>query len=141
MRLKALYSDDIIRLSTGKQTEECYSVDGEPWVVIETPSDREYKPVALKILFVSGHMPLETNEGYCADTDTLAIGAGKNAATRVEENGDLVAYWALEDGYPDDLALVAVALRNASKHLALAIANHVNKPTPEKEIRLPASSG
>ncbi len=126
MSLRKLYSGDIISLSTGEEGDGCRHVKGEQWTVIDLP-DGEYKPVALEIMFVSSEMPLETNDGYCSDTDTLVIGKGKNTATLVERNGDLAAYWASDEYDPDDLDLVAVAIQNASKHLAPVIAAHAAK--------------
>ena len=124
MSLRVQYSpkDDIVLLATSEKGEGSCDVEGHYWAVIILPFGGGYKPVALDIMFASDLMPLETNSGYCSETDTLLIGEGKGAATLIEENGDLAAYWCPDDT-PDDLSLVAVSLRNASKHLASVIAN------------------
>ena len=131
MSLRTYYGDNIIALTTDDRGDGCHHVEGWPWVIIDTPDSDEYNPVALEIMFIDSHMPLETNGGYCSGTDTLVIGKSKDTATLVKRNGDLVAYWSPEEYDPDDLSLVAVALHNASKHLTPAIADHVNKPEYE----------
>ncbi|MDE2785480.1 MAG: GMC family oxidoreductase N-terminal domain-containing protein [Chloroflexota bacterium] len=114
--------DDIAMLYTTEAGEGSYDVEGHHWTRIVLPPDNGYRPVALEVMFVSDLVPLETNGGYCSETDTLVIGDGKGSATLVEENGDLTAYWLPEEDYPDDFNLVAVALRQASVHLAPVIA-------------------
>ena len=124
MSLRIHYSpeDDIVMLYTTEEGEGGYDVEGHHWTRVILPSGGGHKPVALEVMFVSDLMPLETNGGYCSETDTLVIGDGKGSATLVEENGDLSAYWLPEEDYPDDLSLAAVALRRASVHLAPVIA-------------------
>ncbi len=121
MSLRVKYSpgSDIVSLDTLESSEDSCDVEGHYWTVIDLPVGGGYKPVALEIMFVSDLMPLETNVGYCPETDTLVIGEGKDTATLVEENDDLAAYW----DAPEDLSLVAVSLRNASRHLAPVIAS------------------
>ena len=138
MSLRVGYSavDDCIYISTSQGTCESWSLVSDFGIVIDTHPDNDYKPTALEVLYISSYLPLETNGGYCPDTDTLVIGEGKDTAILVEENDDLVAYWALDPDDPDDpdnFELVAAGLRNASKHLAPAIANHINQPADEKE--------
>ncbi len=136
MSLRVGYGDDCIYISTSQGSCESLSLVSDYGTVIDTHPDSDYKPTALEVLYISSYLPLETNDGYYPDTDTLVIGEGKDTATLVEENDDLVAYFAYDTSYPDDpdeFELVAAALRNASKHLAPAIANHINKPTYEKE--------
>ena len=124
MSLRIHYSpeDDIVMLYTAEEGEGSYDVEGHHWSRVILPSGGGYKPVALEVMFASDLMPLETNAGYCAKTDTLVIGDGKASTTLVEENGDLTAYWLPEEDAPDDLSLVGVALRRASAHLAPVIA-------------------
>ncbi len=123
MSMQTRYSqeDDIVLIATSERGEGSCDVEGHYWTAVVLPFGGGYKPVALEIMFVSDLMPLGANEGYSADTDALLIGQGKRAATLVEENHDLAAYWCADDD-PDDLNLVAVSLRNASKHLAPVIA-------------------
>ena len=82
----------------------------------------------LTVLHVSDFLPLDTERGYDADTDTLTLGDKSGADCRVVENGDFVGYWQKCDGgrYWD---VVAVDLRRASVHLAPAIAAR-SQPMP-----------
>ena len=130
MSLRIHYSpeDDIVMLYTTEKGEVSYDVEGHHWTRVVLPSGGGYKPVALEVMFVSDLMPLETNGNYCSETDTLVIGDGKASASIVEENGDLTAYWLPEEDAPDDLGLVAVALRRASAHLAPVIAAQTQSP-------------
>ena len=76
---------------------------------------------------VSSHLPLESNEKYCAETDTLTIGDELETATLIAENGDLVLYWRPDRNYPDELTAIAIDIRNASRHLAPAVAANKHK--------------
>ena len=77
----------------------------------------------IDILNVSGFLPLSAERGYDAATDTLTLGDKPDAGAdyRVVDNGDFVSYrqW-FDDGSGWDI--VAVDLRQASKHLAPALA-------------------
>lgn len=121
MSLQTRYSqeDDIVLIATSERGEGSYDVEGHYWTTVVLPFGGGHKPVALEIMFVSDLMPLRMNKGYSAETDTLVIGQGERAAL-VEENDDLTAYWCPEED-ADDLSLVAVSLRNASKHMAPVI--------------------
>ncbi len=123
MSLRIHYSpeDDIVMLYMDERGEGSYDVEGHYWTRVILPSRGGYKPVALEVMFVSDLMPLETNGRYCSETDTLVIGDGEGSTALAEENGDLTAYWLPEEDDPDDLSLVAVALRRASVHLAPVI--------------------
>ena len=126
MSLRTKYSqeDDIVSLSTlGRGSEEgSYEVESDCWTVLDVAFDNARKPVTLELMFVSRLIPLGANSGYCSDTDTLVIGGGQTTATLVEANDDLSAYWCPDEDFPDDLSLIAVSLRNASKHLAPVLA-------------------
>ena len=121
MNLVAGYTPDIIYFTScdSSSSDGAYEL-GHSGIVVDKPKD-SYKPVSLEIMyFREYYMPLGTNADYSPETDTLVFGDGKDRATHVEENGDLVAYWYPDTG-PDDLDLVAVALRNASKYVASAM--------------------
>ena len=129
MSLKTRYTqeDDIVSLSAPgreRSDEGSYEVESDSWTVLDVAFDNGCKPVTLELIFVSRLMPLETNKGYSSDTDTLVIGEGLDTATVVEVNGDLTAYWCPDDDL-DDMNLVAVSIRNASKHLAPLI-DHIS---------------
>lgn len=78
----------------------------------------------MRLLNVSDFLPLDAERGYDADTDTLTLGDKPDADAdyRVVDNGDFVSYrqW-FDDGSGWDI--VAVDLRQASKHLAPALAS------------------
>ena len=73
--------------------------------------------VGVEVSGFSVYLPLRRPD-YCESADTLTIGARRETATLVAENGDLVAYWRPDEFAPDDLEPFAVDLRNASRHLA-----------------------
>ena len=129
MSLKVGYSKegDFIYLDTPERGEGTYVLENDCWTAVDVPASGGYRPVALEFMFASRLLPLEANDSgrYCPETDTLVCGEGQDTATLVEENDDLTAYWRPDDAPgrgPDDLDLIAVALRNASKHLAPLIA-------------------
>ena len=140
MSLKVKYSPmeegfDAIVLDTGERRDiGAIDLEYDPYVVIDLPPDDGRKPVALEVLWVSSYLPLETNEKYCAETDTLTIGDELETATLIAENGDLVLYWRPDGYYPDDMTAIAIDIRNASKHLAPAIvANPHNQTKPMRK--------
>ena len=147
MNLRVKYSPmeegfDAIVLDSGDERGiDNGSIDLEfnPHVIIDLPPDDGKAPVSLEVLWISDLLPLETNEDYCAETDTLTIGEELETATLVVENGDLVLYWRPDRNYPDELTAIAVDIRNASEHLASAIAANQHKQTKptQKYVRTP----
>lgn len=83
-----------------------------------------YKPTSLELVSCARRYLELPPEVYDAETDTLTVGDGVDRAEKVVANGDLVAYWAYDadDPEPDFFIPVAAQLRNASVHLAPAIA-------------------
>ncbi len=64
---------------------------------------------------VGNVLPLATEHGYDAETDTLTLGDKSVADFHVEESDEFIAYFQTdEDG---DQWAVAVDIRNASQHL------------------------
>ena len=135
MSLRARYSPmedgfDAIVLDSDKERDiEAIDLEYNPHVVIDLPPDDGKEPVAVEVLWISEYLPLETSEDYCAETDTLTIGDEPETATLIAENGDLVLYWRPDRHYPDELTAIAIDIRNASKHLASAIAANQHKWT------------
>ena len=135
MSLKVKYSPmeegfDAIVLDTGERRDiGAIDLEHDPYVVIDLPPDDGKKPVSVEVLWVSSYLPLETNDKYCAETDTLTIGDELETATLIAENGDLALYWRPDDNYPDELTAIAIDIRNASKHLAPAMAANQRKHT------------
>ena len=133
MSLRVKYSPmedgfDAIVLDSGKE-RGIGSIDLEhnPHIVIDLPPDDGKEPVTLEVLWISAYLPLETNEDYCSETDTLTIGDELEKASLIASNGDLVLYWRPDPNYPDELTAIAIDIRNASKHLAPAIAANQHK--------------
>ena len=116
---------DAIYLWSGKKGFDATDLEDFPSVVIDLP-ESGYAPLSLDVVGISGALPLEQNKSYCAATDTFTFGTMPKKADLVVENGDLVAYWRFDGPDPDDYTAVAVDLRNASKHLAPAIAAFEN---------------
>ena len=128
MSLEPLQYDaeiDAISLSSDKKRDMATDLENEPFVVIDI-AEGEYEPIALEVIGIGPEFPLEQNESYCAETDTLTLGTMPEKADLVVQNDDLVAYWRFDGPDPDDYTAVAVDLRNASKHLAPAIAAFEN---------------
>ena len=112
---------DAVGLSSGKKRDEAPDLEDEPFVIIDI-AEGKYEPIALEVIGISGDFPLEQNEAYCVETDTLTFGTMPEKADLVVENDDLVAYWRFDGPDSDDYTAVAVDLRNATRHLAPAIA-------------------
>ncbi len=70
---------------------------------------------------VSRFLPLAAEREYDAETDTLTLGDNPEVGYRMIDNGDFVSYrqW-FDDGSERDV--VAIEVRQASEHLAPAIA-------------------
>ena len=142
MSLRVKYSPmedgfDAIVLDSGKERDiGAIDLEYNPHVVIDLSPDNDKEPVALEVLWISEYLPLETNEDYCAETDTLTFGDESEAATVIAENGDLVLYWRPGQDYPDELTAVAIDIRNASRNLAPAIAanKHKQSKTSQKYV-------
>ena len=87
--------------------------------------------VDVDIFGVSDFLPLRPERGYDPETDTLTLGEKPAANYRIVESGDFVSYrqWIEDGGYWD---LVALDLRQASRHLAPAIAAQPAPPVAAK---------
>ena len=117
MELSFDLTDQVFFLRSGTRIWDAAEVPTDPGVAVYFPDEDSNTPVGLEVLGFRGILPLG-KEGYSAESDTQSLG-DKGGATLVVENGDLVAYFGLYDAtYPEDLYLLAVDLRNASKHLA-----------------------
>ena len=91
------------------------------WVMFVTDGEGSENITRVDIHDVSRFLPLTPERGYDVDTDTLTLGIKPEASYRVITNGDFVSYrqW-IDDERAWDV--VAISLRQASKHLAPAIA-------------------
>ena len=96
-------------------------------VIVGYASPNSDAVVELDIFGVSHFLPLRAERNYDPATDTLTLGEKPAANYRIVESGDFVSYlqWIEDGGYWD---LVALDLRQASRHLAPAIAAHTPRP-------------
>ena len=122
---------DAVYLWSGKKSFESTDIEGSPFVAIDLPEDG-HEPMALEVIGISRRLPLEQNEAYCVETDTLTFGTMPKKADLVVENNDLVAYWRFDGPDSDDYTAVAVDLRNATKHLAPVIAAFEKRAARER---------
>ena len=84
--------------------------------------------VDLDIFGVSNYLPLRAERGYDSATDTLTLGDKPNTAgRRVVDSGDFVSHWQWSDD-EGQWDIVAVDLRQASRHLAPVIAAQPAQP-------------
>ena len=123
MNLRVHYDPecDAIGLNYSQPSGGTYELATAGMVMIDVPDDDSYEAVGLEVIGVSAWLPLG-KRGYCAETDTLTFGHSTETATVVAENGDLAAYWRPDQYDPGETVVIAVDLRNASKHLAPVIA-------------------
>ena len=122
MRLRIYFDlmDQVFSLHSIPRSQDSAEVLSAPGVVVDFPSKDSNKPVGMGVVGFGAILPLGKKD-YSAATDTQSFG-DKEHATLVVENEDLVAYFGPEPDDPDYLYLLAVDLRNASKHLAPLIA-------------------
>ena len=113
--------NDILWLRDGCPSDGSSLLEEAPFATIEMLDEDSREAVGVEISGFSGYLPLRRPD-YCEPADTLTIGARRETATLVAENGDLVAYWRSDESAPGDLEPFAVDLRNASKHLAPLLA-------------------
>ena len=120
LRISFDLQDQIFSLRSTPRSQDSASVLSAPGVVVDFPTEDSNKPVGLEVLGFGAILPLGKMD-YSAITDTQSFG-DKDSATSIVENEDLLAYFGPQPDDPDYLYLVAVELRNASKHLAPLIA-------------------
>ena len=67
----------------------------------------------------SAYLPLG-KKGYDAKTDTLMLGEKCANPDRITKNDDFVAYWQVDERFPDEgfLESIGVEIRNVSAHIA-----------------------
>jgi len=111
---------DAMGLHSGQQRSASASLVTDVDVIIDLASEDNCRAVALEVLSISAYLPLGKH-GYCDGTDTLTFGDEIDTATLIVKNGDLVAYWRPDNLPPVSMEPVAIALKNASKHLAPVI--------------------
>ncbi len=119
MKLRLSYdlNDRIFSLSSPGKVDDGTSLSDAPGVGIDLFGRNN--PVGLEVLGFDAILPLG-KKGYSPKMDTLSFG-NKSNATAVVENEDLVAYLGYDEEFPDGEEIIAIELRNASKHLASLI--------------------
>ena len=112
---------DALKVWTGQKSTDGTSLEREFGTALYLGTEGGHDIVGFEVLGARAYLPLK--RGYDAASDILIIGEVTEDPELITENGDLVAYWevdALEqDGFRN---AIGVAIRNASKHLAPAIA-------------------
>ncbi|MCY4651927.1 MAG: DUF2283 domain-containing protein [Dehalococcoidia bacterium] len=109
---------DVLRIMTDTPEAICASLLYDHNIAVSLATEDGHDIVGLEILGASAFIPLG-NRGYDAETDTLTMGRTTGDPDLITENGDLVAYWQVDEEYPDRFRdPVGVAIRRASVHLA-----------------------
>lgn len=123
MQARYYAEDDALVISGTRSGRSGAALRDDFGVILDLADEGSEDVTRVDILNVSWFLPLRAERGYDADTDTLTLGDKPDADAdyRVVDNGDFVSYrqW-FNDGSGWDI--VAVDLRQASKHLAPALA-------------------
>ena len=118
MRIRYSREDDYLRLITQTPSAVSASLLDDPGVALDLATEDGHEIVGVEVLGISAYLPLG-NRGYDAEADILTMGKTATDPELITENGDLVAYWHVDeyepDGYRDP---IGVAIRRASVHLA-----------------------
>ena len=125
MSLKVVYDQqaDVLRLLTSEKGETGSSLFGQDDVVLDLAKEDGYDIVGIAILGASAYLPLG-KQGYDTETDTLTLGCSVSDPAMTTENGDLAAYWQVDEKAPANVRdPIGVAIREASKHLATVLSN------------------
>ena len=127
MKVKHFAKSDGIMLIASDQYGNGGTLRDDFGVIISYADEDGEDVTQVDILRVSRFLPLGAARGYAVATDTLTLGDKPDADCRIIDNGDFVSYrqW-FDDGSEWDL--VALDLRQASCHLAPAIAAQSLQP-------------
>lgn len=94
----------------------------DPDVVVGLATEDGYDIASITIMGVPAYLPLG-KMGYDTETDTLLLGRMTDDQELFTENGDLSAYWQVDEDDPDGFRHpIGVAVKNASVHLAEVMA-------------------
>ena len=109
---------DVLGILTDTPEAMCASLLYDPGIAISLATEDGHDMVGLEILGASAFIPLGSR-GYDAQTDTLTMGRTTGDPDLITKNGDLVAYWQVDQEDPDGFRdPIGVAIRQASVHLA-----------------------
>lgn len=118
--MRVTYDQEVNVLGIMTDTPEamCASLLYDPGIAVSLATEDGHDIVGLEVLGASAFIPLG-NRGYDAQTDTLTMGRTTGDPDLITENGDLVAYWQVDEEDPEGFRdPIGVAVRRASVHLA-----------------------
>ncbi len=116
---------DVLHITTEKRVATAASLLDDPNVAVELATEDGHDIVGLIVMWASSYV----RSGHDAETDTLLIGKAVCDPELITENGDLVAYWQVDDEDPDGYRdPIGVAVRRASVHLAAVSAELAGVP-------------
>ena len=117
MRVRYDREVDILSVVTDTPEAICASLLDGPDIAVSLATEDGHDIVGLEVLGASAFIPLG-KLGYDADTDVLTMGRTSQDPELITENGDLVAYWQVDEEDPDGFRdPTGVAIKRASVHL------------------------
>ncbi len=118
MRIIYDHEVDVLRVITETPDAVSASLLYDPGIAIDLATEEGHEIVGITVMGASAFIPLGSR-GYDAQTDTLTMGRTTGDPDLITENGDLVAYWQVDEEDPEGFRdPIGVALRRASVHLA-----------------------
>ena len=118
MRIIYDHEVNVLRVITETPDAVSASLLDDPSIAIDLATEEGHEIVGITVMGASAFIPLG-NRGYDAQTDTLTMGRTTGDPDLITENGDLVAYWQVDEEDPEGFRdPIGVAVRQASVHLA-----------------------
>ena len=117
--MRIIYDREVNVLRVITETPDAVSASllYDPGIAIDLATEEGHEIVGITVMGASAFIPLG-NRRYDADTDTLTMGRTTGDPDLITENGDLVAYWQVDEEDPDGFRdPIGVAIRRASVHL------------------------
>lgn len=114
---------DILYFSTGMPDVGGFDILTSPGVIVFIGTEDGHDIVGVEIIGGSAYLPLG-KKGYDAKTDTLMLGEKGVKPDLITKNDDFVAYWQVDEEFPDEgfLTPIGVEIRHVSVHLAEVLA-------------------
>ena len=114
---------DLLYFSTGTPDVGGSDILTAPGVVVFVGTEDGHDVVGIEIIGGSAYLPLGLplgKRGYDAKTDTLMLGEKCEKSDLITKNDDFVAYWQVDEAFPDEgfLEPIGVEIRNVSAHIA-----------------------
>ncbi len=118
MRIIYDHEVNVLRVITETPDAVSASLLDDPGIAIDLATEEGHEIVGITVMGASAYIPLG-NRGYDAKTDTLTMGQTTDDPDLITENGDLIAYWQVDEEHPEGFRdPIGVAVRRASVHLA-----------------------